>query len=107
MKRSAYVIGVISLFSIACSHTADRDDKNLAGNHWLLIEAPHSPADWTSWRQQLRQWKDSLLSAIKYDDAYFKKPEYQWAADAYSTLFSWRTTAPFMTRTGTIILKGI
>src|ERR1700680_1757469 len=87
MKRSAYVIAVISFFLTGCSHTAHRDSQQPSDNHWLLIQAPHSPSDWPGWRKELLHWKDSLLSAIQYDDTYYKKPECQWASNAYSTLF--------------------
>jgi iron(II)-dependent oxidoreductase len=87
MKRSALAIAIISFCSTGCSRTSHRDSQQPADNHWLLIQAPHSPAGWPGWRQELRHWKDSLLSTIKYDDTYYSKPEYRWAASAYSTLF--------------------
>ena len=60
---------------------------DISGRYYQLIEAPASPEKWEAWRQEIRAWRDSALSQMKYRGENYEKPQYQWAASAYSTLF--------------------
>lgn len=52
-----------------------------------IIPAPTDPALWPAYREQLKSWRKSTLSAIQYDDVLYRKPEFAWAASAYSCFF--------------------
>jgi len=52
-----------------------------------LIEAPQVADQWENWRREISDWKDSVLHRMAYRGEIYRKPEYQWASKAYSTLF--------------------
>ncbi|HLA59122.1 MAG TPA: hypothetical protein VK622_10195, partial [Puia sp.] len=69
------------------SQQTDSLTKELSSRYWYLIESPHSPLEWDHWRNRLKEWKDSLLFSVKYNDRYYADPSYQWASKTYSTFF--------------------
>lgn len=69
-------------FSLHASSQVTAGDR-----YWYLIPPPPSPGQWDSFRTGLRSWKDSLLSAIHYDDRYYKNDRFKWASGAYAVCF--------------------
>ena len=52
-----------------------------------IIPAPGDPASWPAYREQLASWRQTTLHSIHYDDALYRRPEFAWAASAYSCCF--------------------
>jgi len=52
-----------------------------------IIPAPDDPALWPSFRDQLAQWRQNTRQRIHFDDSLYQKPEFAWAASAFSCYF--------------------
>ena len=55
--------------------------------YYQIIEAPILSDQWDSWKNEIKLWKDSVLNSMAYTGKIYDKKEYQWASNAYSTLF--------------------
>ncbi|MCF0069712.1 SUMF1/EgtB/PvdO family nonheme iron enzyme [Dyadobacter sp. CY261] len=65
----------------------DKIAPNPAEKYYQLIEAPGAPEKWDSWRNQIRQLRDSVRRHPGYTDDNYQKSEFKWASNAYSTFF--------------------
>ena len=52
-----------------------------------IIAAPHEPAQWPAFREQLDQWRARIRREMAYDDAFYRKPEFAWSASNYCCCF--------------------
>ncbi|HBO42968.1 MAG TPA: hypothetical protein DD670_03345, partial [Planctomycetaceae bacterium] len=53
-----------------------------------VIAAPASPDDWPGWRRELAQWRIETQNDLKYDDAFYKRDEFRWAAANFACCFA-------------------
>jgi gamma-glutamyl hercynylcysteine S-oxide synthase len=83
-----FFVLVLFLVVLVRGYSQKPDSANqLSERYWYLIESPHSPQAWDCWRNGLKEWKDSLMHSVHYDERYYTDPKYQWASKAYSTFF--------------------
>lgn len=52
-----------------------------------VIPAPDDPADWPAFRSRLARWRQATRERLAYDDALYRRPEFQWAPSAYACCF--------------------
>ncbi len=71
-----------------------------------LIEAPTAPDRWEAWRRELLAWKDSTRKALNYGGENYRKPEYRWAAQAYSTFFLMANEKSLYDKTGQYAIRA-
>jgi formylglycine-generating enzyme required for sulfatase activity len=57
---------------------------NLSGE---VFQAPYDPAEWPTFREALKQWRDETKARLKYNDALYRRPEFAWSASNYSCCF--------------------
>lgn len=84
MKKIA-VLWVITLFPAL--NVWAQSKPSYIENYCQLIEAPTSADQWDHWRSALQIWRDSTRKLLAYKGENYRKPTYQWASQAYSTLF--------------------
>lgn len=52
-----------------------------------VIKAPHDPALWPSFREQLADWRSRTLRELQHSDALYQRPDFAWAPSVYSCCF--------------------
>jgi len=87
MKKLAHILLIIFITTNGFSQNENTQSKKPSEKYWFLIPAPHAADQLDHWRNELQQWKDSLLTDLHYDDSYYTKPEYLWASKSYATFF--------------------
>jgi len=81
-----FFVLILSLIFFFKGYT-QTDSSILSSRYWYLIQSPHSPENRDVWRSGLKQWRDSLMHLVQYDERYYADPKYQWASKAYATFF--------------------
>ncbi|WP_084614779.1 SUMF1/EgtB/PvdO family nonheme iron enzyme [Nakamurella lactea] len=65
-----------------------------------ILAAPDDPALWGRWRRQIARWRREAAARFSYDDAIYRRPDMQWAAECFvvsqvwlwdELLFDWTT----------------
>ena len=52
-----------------------------------IIPAPSDPGQWSSWREQLHQWRVATRQLLSYDGTRYDLPEFAWVPSAYTCYF--------------------
>ena len=52
-----------------------------------LVPAPSDPAEWPGFREALAKWREDTKAQLKYNDAFYQRKEFQWAASNYACCF--------------------
>jgi formylglycine-generating enzyme required for sulfatase activity len=48
-----------------------------------IIPAPDDPALWPKYREDLARWREQIRAQLNYNDALYRRPEFQWSAANY------------------------
>jgi formylglycine-generating enzyme required for sulfatase activity len=54
---------------------------------YALIPAPDDPSQWSDWREQLHQWRNSTRQLLNYDDTLYSQPEFAWIPSTFTVAF--------------------
>ena len=107
MNFKHYVLILFGFLICACSAYGQQSGLNkLTEKYYQLIEGPGSSEKWDAWRTELGSWKDSTRSLLNYKGINYQRPEYKWAASAYSTFFLMANEKTLYDKNGNYDLKG-
>ncbi len=49
-----------------------------------IIHAPAAPGDWPAWRERLARWRAETRKKLRYDDSFYGRKEFAWAASDFA-----------------------
>ncbi len=52
-----------------------------------LVQAPSDPAQWGPWRAELAARRRQAREQMAYDDAFYRRPEFNWVSSCYCCCF--------------------
>ena len=53
----------------------------------VVIPAPADPARWPEFRAQLTAWRSAARQSVSYDDALYRRPDFDWITSNFSCGF--------------------
>ncbi len=88
------LISLDGLLVLAADLGITTQPQPAGGDHpeWInfqktLIGAPDDPTAWPAFRQALKEWRDAIRQQLNYDDALYRRPDFQWVPACFSCCF--------------------
>ncbi|MDR1724253.1 MAG: formylglycine-generating enzyme family protein [Tannerella sp.] len=99
IKNTLSVSGLLLVSDMNLSSPIDYLPQ-LEFNQPNVIPFPENPESWNDFRKLLDNWRKTVIKKIGYDDALYRKPEFDWVSSTFNCYFLMLNDETFYDHTG-------